>query len=386
MNRRRLLYISIGLLALIVLVCLFSWRTVLKNFGINFAGGEAEIVDINLPADFTATVFASGLTQPRFMAVYKDGTLFVAEGGAGRIVALPDRDGDGLADETIQIVADLDLPTSIAFEPDTWAMLVGETSQVSRFVLEDDTYQVLEQSVVVPNISTDGFHNSRTVLFGVDGRLYLSVGSTCNVCEESDPRRAAVSVFNAAGSGEQLYAKGLRNAVGMAVNPATGSIFVTVNGRDLLGDDLPPETIYRLEAGADYGWPRCHAAYLEDPDFGYEGSCEGVGEPVVQFQAHSAPLGLTFYDGDQFPGEYQGGLFVAYHGSWNRSVPTGYKVVFIPMAGDDPLGPPQDFATGWLLPDQTASGRPVGVTVAPDGSLMVSDDKAGVIYRIRYTE
>ncbi|MFQ5409037.1 MAG: PQQ-dependent sugar dehydrogenase, partial [Anaerolineales bacterium] len=167
--------------------------------------------------------------------------------------------------------------------------------------------------------------------------------------------------------------------------PETGALWVTNNGRDLLGDDLPPETIYVVQEGVDYGWPYCHSGWLVDPEFGFNGACDGVPAPAVEMQAHSAPLGLAFYTGAAFPDEYHGDLFVAFHGSWNRSIPTGYKVVRIPIRDGAVNGPAEDFATGWL--DETTdevSGRPVGVAVGPDGALYVSDDKGGFIYRIAY--
>jgi glucose/arabinose dehydrogenase len=189
--------------------------------------------------------------------------------------------------------------------------------------------------------------------------------------------------YNPDGSGGELFARGLRNAVGITFRPGTDELWATNNGRDLLGDDLPPDTIQRVKAGQDYGWPRCHAGRIPDPDFGGPAACNNVDQPAVELQAHSAPLGLTFYSGDQFPAAYHGDLFVAYHGSWNRTVPTGYKVVSIDMK-DGKAGPAQDFATGWLIGNDSW-GRPVDVITAPDGSLFVSAGGGGVIYRIAYT-
>lgn len=170
----------------------------------------------------------------------------------------------------------------------------------------------------------------------------------------------------------------------MAINPWNQQIWVTNNGRDLLGDDTPPETVYRLQDGGNYGWPRCHAGTIVDPDFGHQGDCNGVIAPLVKMQAHSAPLGLAFYNASQFPQQFHG-LFVAFHGSWNRSVPTGYKVVFIPLNGQGQVsGSVQDFMTGWLSKDEKTSGRPVGLAIGQDGALYVSDDLDGRIYRVTY--
>jgi glucose/arabinose dehydrogenase len=204
------------------------------------------------------------------------------------------------------------------------------------------------------------------------------------VCVEEDERRATIVRYSPDGSGEEIYARGLRNAVGITFRPGTNELWATNNGRDWLGDDLPPETIYVVAENDDAGWPTCHSGRIEDPDFGGPNACDGILAPAVEMQAHSAPLGLTFYSGQQFPDEYHGDLFVAFHGSWNRATPTGYKVVRIPMHSGVP-GPTQDFATGWLREDGSNWGRPVDVLTSADGSLYVSDDSAGVIYRIFYS-
>jgi glucose/arabinose dehydrogenase len=316
------------------------------------------------------------------MAVGPDGEVYVAERGMGRIVRLPDEDGDGVADET-QVVADgLRSPSSIAFHPDG-SLYVGETTRVVR-VTDPDSDGVFDASGVVVSGLPSGGHSTRTVLFSPDGStMYVSVGSSCNVCEETDPRRATIMRYEPDGSGEAVFARGLRNAVGITFRPGADELWATNNGRDWLGDDQPPETVYLVREGDDAGWPRCHSGRIEDPDLGGTGSCEGVIAPEVEMQAHSAPLGLTFYTGDQFPEEYRGDLFVAFHGSWNRSTPTGYKVVRIPM-DEDGAGEAQDFATGWLRDSGSQWGRPVDVLTGPDGSLFVSDDAGGTIYRIFY--
>jgi glucose/arabinose dehydrogenase len=207
------------------------------------------------------------------------------------------------------------------------------------------------------------------------------------VCVEGDKRRGGIVVYDGPeATGEKIFATGLRNAVGLTLHPDTGELWAANNGRDLMGDDTPPETVYLVKEGGDYGWPRCHAGDIVDPEFGFEGACNGVEPPAIEMQAHSAPLGIVFYTGSAFPPEYHGDLFIAFHGSWNRSVPTGYKVVRAPMEGSTPSGPVEDFAWGWI--DEGASdvsGRPVGLAVGPDGALYVSDDKAGFIYRISYS-
>ena len=337
---------------------------------------------INLPPGFGISIFFQGLSDPRMMALGPDGALYVAERGAGRIVRLPDRDGDGVTDEVEVVARELRAPSSIAFYVDG-SLYVGETTRILRLSDPDGDGVFQGQEVLISDLPSGG-HNTRTVLFSPDGEdLYVSIGSSCNVCVEGDERRATIMRYNPDGSDGEVYARGLRNAVGITFRPGTNDLWATNNGRDRLGDDLPPETIYKVNEGDDAGWPRCHAGRIVDPDLGETGDCEGVAAPLVEMQAHSAPLGLTFYTGEQFPEEYHGDLFVAFHGSWNRSVPTGYKVVRIPMADGEPA-PVQDFAAGWLREDGSRWGRPVDVLTGPDGSLFISDDEGGTIYRVFY--
>ncbi len=362
----------------------FQIAAVLRNS--NFAGarGEPGVAEISLPPGFEIRVFARDLQAPRFISFGPDGLLYVAERGRDRIVALQDADGDGWAETSRVFAADLANPHSLVFHQDAW--YVGVPSGVIR--LEDaDLDGVAEQrTTLIDDYPTSG-HSTRTVEFLPDGRMVVSVGSSCNVCEEGDPRRAAVVVYDGpAATGEQIFASGLRNAVGLAVHPQSGQLWASNNGRDLLGDDLPPENIFIVQPGKDYGWPRCHSGDIEDPDLGFPGSCQDAEPPLVEMQAHSAPLGIVFYTGDSFPESYQGDLFIAFHGSWNRTIPTGYKVVRLPLDGSTPLGPVEDFATGWLDEGtQEVSGRPVGLAVGPQGGLYVSDDKGGIIYRITYS-
>jgi len=355
----------------------------------NLPGTGADVIPpqkpVRLPAGFSIGVFAQGLENPRMLAIGPDGALYVAERGAGRVVRLPDADGNGQADRVEALAEGLESPSSLAFHPDG-SLYVAETTRVWRLSSPDSQGVFQERRVVIDGLPGGG-HSTRTLRFSPDGSvLFVSIGSSCNACREEDPRRAAILRYNPDGSGESLYAAGLRNAVGITFRPAPGQaeLWATNNGRDFLGDDQPPETVYRVMDGEDYGWPRCHAGRIIDPEHGSAGSCAGVPAPLVEIQAHSAPLGLTFYTGSQFPAEYQGDLFVTLHGSWNRSVPVGYKLVRVPVDGDS-LGPVEDFAVGWLEESGSAWGRPVDVITGSDGSLFVSDDEGGAIYRIFYT-
>jgi len=380
---RRIFFIVAILAGLAVTAALYWLLPFLQQVNLAALASASGASDIQVPPGFAFNQFASGLSGPRFIRFGPDGALYVADRGNNRIVALLDADQNGVADRQWVFAADLDRPHSLVWHEGAW--YVGVPDGVIR--LEDSNRDGVadRREVVIDDYPTGG-HSTRTVEFLPDGRMVVSIGSSCNVCEESDPRRAAVVVYDGpGGAGEKIFARGLRNAVGLALHPETGELWATNNGRDMLGDDLPPEAVYIVRQGEDYGWPRCHNGTIEDPAFGGPGSCDGVAAPVVNMQAHSAPLGLVFYTGRAFPAEYRGDLFMAFHGSWNRSIPTGYKVVRLPLDGSRPSGPLEDFASGWLDGETgRVSGRPVGLAVGPDGALYVSDDKAGMIYRISY--
>ncbi len=338
---------------------------------------------INLPPGFGISVYIGELRDPRMMALGPDGELYVAERSAGRIIRLPDRDRDGVADAVEVVASDLNSPSSLAFAKDG-SLYVGETTRILQLRDPDGDGVFQDKNVVIDRLPSGG-HSTRTVVFSPDNSyLFVSIGSSCNVCTEEDARRATVVRYKPDGSDETVFTLGLRNAVGITYRPGTDELWVTNNGRDWLGNDQPPETVYKIQEGDDAGWPRCHSGRIIDPDFGKPGACEGVLKPEVEMQAHSAPLGLTFYTGNQFPATFQGDLFVAFHGSWNRTPATGYKVVRVSIEDGKP-GVVEDFAVGWLRGDGSQWGRPVDVITGPDGSLYISDDGGGNIYRVFYT-
>lgn len=346
-------------------------------------GAAGAQVQLKVPPGFHVDVFAADLGGVRLMVLDPAGTLLVSVPSRGRVLALPDRNGDGKADATHVVMDRLNKPHGLAFKDG--ALYIAETGRVLRYEYDPATMKAAQGRVAVPKLPAEGAHWTRTVVVGPDGRLYVSVGSSCNACREPDKRRAAVLRYQADGSGEQLFATGLRNAVGLAFHPGTGVLWATVNERDWRGADVPPDYVTEVKEGADYGWPDCMRVggqAVADRSVNRVARCEGLTPPTVEIQAHSAPIGLAFYTGTQFPAEYRGSLFVAYRGSWNRIVPTGYKVVRIRFQDGQPAGM-EDFATGWL--EGAASwGRPVDVLVGRDGALYVSDQGAGRIYRIRY--
>ena len=384
MMQRKSRFLGVAAFATVLLVGgVLAYRAISSRVNLVGILARGELAQIKLPDGFGIGIFAEGLDRPRFIRFGPEGKLYVAERGADRIVVLEDKDGDGRSDAQFVFADNVPNPHSLVFHEGAW--YVGVPSGVIRLTDRDGDGQADERVALIDDFPTSG-HNTRTVEFLDDGRMVISVGSSCNACEEQDARRAAVLIYdNAAAEGEKLLATGLRNAVGLTVHPGTGELWATNNGRDLMGDDLPPDTILLVREGADYGWPSCHSGQILDPDYGYEGACDNVEKPIADMQAHSAPLGLVFYEGDAFPEPYRDDLFIAFHGSWNRSVPTGYKEVRLPFEGSEPGSEVVDFATGWLEEDlETVTGRPVGLAVGPDGALYVSDDSGGFIYRIAY--
>jgi len=368
---RNLALFGIGVAAVLAGIVWVFRAELAPALGVNLDAGGGGRAELEVPDGYAASVFAEGLSGPRFMEVSADGTLFVAERGADRIVALPDRDGDGTADEVIEIGSGYGSAHDLAFTDDGRMLVAGSES---LFSVTLDGLTEVERDVLVDGLPAGG-HETKTVAVVPAGEILLSIGSSCNVCEEEDERRASVQLV--ADGNLRPYMVGLRNAVGVWVDPETSRAWATNMGRDLLGDDEPPETLYELVDGADAGWPRCHAGTLRDPEFGRGAEpCDGVALPAATFPAHTAPLALLGWEDH---------LVVALHGSWNSSVKVGYALWWMPWPGE-PSGSPEPFATGFL-PDGSsgALGRPAGLAIGADGALYVSDDKAGYIYRIDKT-
>lgn len=386
----------------LVLLALAAAAVVLMAFGcgyiwlpggwiINLPGSEGDPMPerllrerIALPEGFSINTYARGIENARLLRFTSAGDLLVSAPRQGKVFLVSrDADGDGRGDGVRVLIGELDRPHGLAlFEH--W-LYVAETDAVLRLIFDEDEGAVTgERQYVVRGLPGGGQHWTRTIGIGPDRGLYVSIGSSCNACIEEDPRRAAISRYELEGSNEWIYATGLRNAVGFAWQPETGDLYATDNGRDLLGDDFPPDELNRIVPGGFYGWPFANGNRVPDPDYG-EGNAELIAQsipPVHRFAAHVAALGITFHTGEGFPKRYQGAAFVALHGSWNRSRKIGYEVVALHFRPDGSVEE-EKFATGFEI-DEEVYGRPVDVAVGPDGALYVSDDYTGSVYRIAY--
>ncbi|MCA1609276.1 MAG: PQQ-dependent sugar dehydrogenase [Acidobacteria bacterium] len=352
-----------------------------------------------VPAGFRVEEFQTQLVNPRLLRTAPNGDVFLAESYPGRVRVLRAREGASRAEQNEIFASGLSRPFGIAFYPpggDPKWIYVAETGRVVRFAYASgDLKARAKPEVIVPDLPGGGLlrgggHWTRDIQFSKDGRkLYVSVGSHSNVWEDkggNEERRANILEYNPDGTGGRIYASGIRNAVGIAVHPGTGELWASVNERDGLGDDLVPDYISRIREGGFYGWPWYYIGSHPDPR--HQGAHPELRDkvlvPDVLLQSHSASLEMTFYTGGQFPKEYSGEAFAAEHGSWNRARRTGYKVIRIPIRNGAPTGEYEDFLTGFVTPDGQVWGRPVGVTVAKDGSLLVSDDGGDLIWRVSY--
>jgi glucose/arabinose dehydrogenase len=349
---------------------------------------------LKVPAGFHLSVFAEKLVNPRVLAFDPKGVLITSITSEGKIVALPSKTAlSGGADKTLVLASGLNKPHGLAFYCKAAAckLYVGETDGVSVFDYDAENLKLSNKKKII-DLPAGGQHFTRTLLVlpsSSGDRLLISLGSDCNVCIENDWRRASVLSANMDGGDLKTFASGLRNSVFMALEPRTGAVFATENGRDLLGDNVPPDEINIIKEGGDYGWPICYGKNIHDANFDKNvyivDPCGDKTPNYISIQAHSAPLGLAFAP-DSWPAEYRNNLFVSFHGSWNRTVPTGYKVVRFVLNADGSfsgVNPEQiDFITGWLNSNGSVFGRPVGIAFDSAGNMFIADDKAGVIYKI----
>ncbi len=382
----------------------------LSTFSCASAAEPPHALNLNLPAGFEIRIFAKLEAAPRMLAFDKAGNLFVSSAESNKVIMLPDANRDGIAEPAILVSRAFNSPHGLAFVGDD--LLVANQDGVVKLT-QDNNKQGNEWSAPQPFIKglPSGGHKLKTIKLGPDNHLYINVGSSCNVCVESEPLRATILRYTlegkAAGAAETvgrhapspIWARGLRNSQGFAWHPKTNAMFATNNGADnrsafkngKVNDELPPEHLNQIAPSKHYGWPHCWTdpnnpkSQFEDPNFpGKENLCKAATPAAITFTSHSTPIGVTFLDKTNFPAEYKNDTIVALHGSWNRQQLSGYKLVRVKFNGDKPVEV-VDFATGWLDSHNNQSwGRPVDVITGPDGALYVSDDRANYIYRIRY--
>jgi glucose/arabinose dehydrogenase len=342
---------------------------------------ELPLDQITLPLGFRIGIYATNVPDARSMALSPKGTLFVGTREAGNVYAIVDRNRDDKDVEVITLARGLNMPNGVAFRDG--ALYVAEVNRILRY----DDIEAHLTDPPKPVVLSDAFprdrsHGWKFIRFGPDGLLYVPVGAPCNVCEPEDERYASITRMKPDGTGLEIFARGIRNTVGFDWHPKTHELWFTDNGRDWLGDDLPPDELnHAPKQGLHFGFPYCHGKNIRDPEFGNR-RCEEFIAPALELGPHVAGVGMRFYTGTMFPEEYRNQVFIAEHGSWNRSAPIGYRVTLVRLDGK---GPPEYevFAEGWLQGGR-AWGRPVDLLVMPGGAMLVSDDRAGVIYRISY--
>jgi glucose/arabinose dehydrogenase len=338
------------------------------------------IEKIRLPPGFEISVLTDTVPNARAMVLGDQGTLFVGSMRAGRVYAIRLRDNKAV--ETITIATGLNMPVGVAFRGG--ALYVSEVSRILRFDNIESSLTNPPRPVVVSDaFPAETHHGWKFIAFGPDGMLYVPVGAPCNICDPDSNRYANIMRMKPDGGGLQVYARGVRNSVGFDWHPETHELWFTDNGRDWLGDELPNDELnHAPKAGLHFGYPYCHQGDLPDPQFGAQRKCSEFSPPAVNLGPHVAPLGMRFYTGGMFPAEYRNNIFIAEHGSWNRTLKIGYRLKRVVVSGNK-AARQEVFAEGWLQ-GQSAWGRPVDVLVMPDGALLVSDDHAGAIYRISY--
>ncbi|HYF10148.1 MAG TPA: PQQ-dependent sugar dehydrogenase [Candidatus Paceibacterota bacterium] len=361
---------------------------------------EGDRAPLEAPEGFTATIFSRDVPGARVMIRDPKGAMLVSLTSEGKVVALPDANADGKADKVVTVLEGLKqphgllvlcLPTTGPSGQGDCILYVAETDKLKTYRYDADAYTATYQETLTTFPSGRG-HFTRTLHQGPDAnKILISVGSSCNVCDEEHAWRATILEMDIATKKFSVLAKGLRNSVFMATDPVTGAIWATDNGRDLIGDDIPPDEVNIIEKGRDYGWPICYGDRVHDTDFDKKqyvrDPCADSTPPHIPLQAHSAALGLAFIPEEGWPEEMMSDLLIAYHGSWNRSEPTGYKVVRfnLDQTTRRALGGPIDFLTGFTPPGgdkDDALGRPVGLLIEPGGTVYVSDDRAGAIYKV----
>jgi glucose/arabinose dehydrogenase len=344
---------------------------------------DKDLERIKLPQGFRIDYYAKKVDNARSMALSPSGILYVGTREEDKVYAVVDKDKDGQADEVVEIASGLDSPNGVALKDGD--LYVAEISRIIRFRDIDNSFRNKPKPEVVNDkFPSDQHHGWKYIAFGPDNKLYVPVGAPCNICKSEKPIYASITRMNADGSELEIFAEGVRNTVGFTWHPTTKELWFTDNGRDMMGDDVPPCELNRApEKGLHFGYPYCHGGTIADPEFGKQRKCSEFTQPVQNLGAHVAPLGLKFYTGNMFPDKYKNQVLIAEHGSWNRSKKSGYRVMLVTVEGNKATSY-EPFAEGWLQGEEDW-GRPVDVLVMPDGSLLVSDDKNDAIYRITYS-
>lgn len=347
----------------------------------NTGNSYPSLNDIQLPAGFSISLYAGNVKGARSMARGTKGTIFVGTRKSS-VYALADENNDGRADRQYTIATGLNMPNGIAFR--NGSLYVAEVSRILRYDhIEDNLSSPPKPVVVYDKYPADKHHGWKYIAFGPDGRLYVPVGAPCNICEPDPDKYACITRMNTDGSGEEVYARGIRNTVGFDWQPGTSTLWFTDNGRDEMGDNIPADELNRAtEANMNFGYPYCHAGDIGDPEYGKGHNCSEFTPPAIKLGPHVAALGMKFYTGQMFPEEYRNQIFICEHGSWNRSEKIGYRISLVRVKADKALSY-ETFASGWLH-NGVVSGRPVDLLVLPDGSMLVSDDEGDAVYRITY--
>lgn len=356
---------------------------------IRTAKADVKLDQIKLPAGFKISVWAADVTNARSMAISENGIVFVGNRQEKNVYALVDENADGKADYKFILAEGLRMPNGVAYK--NGDLYVAEVNRILRFKDIKNNLTTPKYEVVYDGYPTDGHHGWKFIAFGPDGMLYVPVGAPCNICEKENPIYASITRLDVSkpGAKPEVYAHGVRNTVGFAWHPQSKELWFTDNGRDMMGDDVPDCELNRATAkGQHFGYPYWHAGTVKDPEFGSKGKeASAYVAPAAKMGAHTAPLGMRFYQGGMFPANFKNNAIIAKHGSWNRSKKSGYEVVLAKIDASGKVSGQEVFASGWLNPaTQDVWGRPVDVQELPDGSLLISDDMANCIYRVTYSK
>jgi len=344
---------------------------------------QTVLKQLKLPKGFSISIFAKDLPNARTLALGDEGVIYIGTRQQGSIYAVQDTNNDGIADKKYTLATNLYMPNGVAYKNNT--LYVAQPHRIIRF---NNITQLLAKppkpQIVYDKLPADKRHGWKYLRFGADSKLYSAVGAPCNSCESDKKIYGSLFRVNTDGSNFEIIASGVRNSVGFDWHPETKALYFSENGRDNLGDDIPPDELNLwTKKGQNFGFPYCYGDDILDPELGKDKNCATFRSPSWQFKAHNAPLGIRFYRGNQFPENYHHQLFVAQHGSWNRSTPDGYRIALIKFEQGKPVSE-EIFISGWLTEDGKVLGRPTDILEIADGSLLIADDKRGVIYKVSY--